>query len=225
MNQYLFDREIDALWSVDDLDAMIDEASRSRSRGGRPPIDPEFLRPDFLNWLRQAGQNLNTAIRHLRSPSTRSEAEPLMNTAIGFLNNAGHQDRTFLNERQESVLRYLGQAHRRLSSNNPNELLQANLRIQDALNAAGRTGNSLLHRLLRQLIRIPPGNLGQARNLLQQAQRQVPTFFADKQIAVPRQMSQVGNRIQRALEQFRGGNPQRSILELEQAIRLIRGIY
>ena len=68
MNQYLFDRGLDALWSADDLDAMIDAALESfpGGRGGR-------VRTDISPWpglLNRTVQALQRAIGFLAPPIT-----------------------------------------------------------------------------------------------------------------------------------------------------------
>jgi hypothetical protein len=232
----------------DDLDAMIDEASRSR---GGPSGSPRRT-GDFLGLLRQVIQNLNTAIQNLRSsdPAIRGQSVPLMNEAIGWLNNAGRQVPTFLNEQQTGVQRHLEEAHRGIQEarlrGDPTRipripLLRGRIAIQRTLNAVGSRGVSPLHNSLRELLRLlndahlyyqqPPvisrgflNTLQQAGQLLQQVRQQVPAFFANRQIAVPRQIDAINTRIRRALNQARS-NPQGSILELNQAIRLIRGVY
>ena len=92
MNQYLFDRGLDALWSADDLDAMIDAALESfpGGRGGR-------VRTDISPWpslLNRTVQALQRAIGFLAPPITpRSLNNALyqIDGAEALLNNAARE--------------------------------------------------------------------------------------------------------------------------------------
>jgi hypothetical protein len=248
MNQYLFDREIDALLSVDDLDAMIDEALQSPPSGGGGPGGSGAPRiQDFRNLLTTVIRILRQAIQHLRSTETRNQAVPLMGEAIRLLTNANLQVPTFLAGQEAFIQRHLENIHReihqaaRLTSGDPRiPVMRGSTAIQSALNAAGRRGVSPLHNSLRELLRLlrvarqhyqPPvisrdflATLQTAGQSLQQAQQQVPAFFAARRTAIPRALAQIQRRIRNALNSNSSGNNRDSIIHLEAAIRILQGL-
>jgi hypothetical protein len=105
MNQYLLDHEIDALWSADDLDAMIDAALESLpgGRGGR-------VRTDISPWpslLNRTMQALQRAIGFLVPPITpRSLNNALyqIDGAEALLNSAGREIRRVMSGAQRTAV-------------------------------------------------------------------------------------------------------------------------
>jgi hypothetical protein len=132
MNQYLIDREIDALWSRDELDAMIDEALQlfPGGSGGR-------VRTDISPWpslLNRSIAALRTAIRHLGPPLNTRLYNTALNEAEALLNHTGQEVRRIMSgTRQTAVLDQLNNAAIRI------QVARAQSRGRSAFVAGGRS--------------------------------------------------------------------------------------
>ena len=118
MNQRLIDHEIDAPWSADDLDVMIDEALESlpggRSGRVRTGISPW---PSLLNRTIQA---LQRAMRFLTPPITprsRNNALYQIDGATALLNAAAREVRRVMSGSQQTrVMNQLSNAATRIQA-------------------------------------------------------------------------------------------------------------
>jgi hypothetical protein len=110
MNQYLLDDEIDALWSADDLDAMI---GLPGGRGGR-------VRRDISPWpslMNRTIQALQKAIGFLTPPINLNSALGHINGAEALLNSAGREVRRVMSGAQlTAVLDQLSNAAIRIQA-------------------------------------------------------------------------------------------------------------
>jgi hypothetical protein len=105
MSQYLLDHEIDALWSEDELDAMIDAALEALpgGRGGRVRTDISPW-PSFLNRTMEA---LRRAIGFLTPPITPSNLNNALAQIIraeAFLSIAGREIRRVMSGAQRTAV-------------------------------------------------------------------------------------------------------------------------
>jgi hypothetical protein len=118
MNQYLIDREIDALWSADDLDAMIDEALQALpgGRGGRvrTAISPW---PSLLNRTIQALQRAIGFLAPPITPRSLNNALYQIDGAEALLNAAAREVRRVMSGAQQTgVLNQLSNAATRIQA-------------------------------------------------------------------------------------------------------------